>query len=129
MLQEFKNFIMKGNVLDLAVGVILAGAFGAVVGSFVDDILMPIVGLLTGGVDFNDLKYVLKAAGADPAAEPEVAIKYGALIGKFITFIITAFAMFLVIKAYNRANPPAPAAPAGPSDIDLLSEIRDLLKK
>jgi large conductance mechanosensitive channel len=129
MLQEFKDFIMKGNVLDLAVGVIIAGAFGGVVGSFTDDILMPIVGLLTGGADFSDIKYVLRAAGADPVAQPELSIKIGALINKIITFLITAFAMFLVIKAYNKANPPAPAAPAGPSETDLLSEIRDLLKK
>lgn len=129
MLKEFKNFIMKGNVLDLAVAVIIAGAFGKIIASFTDDIIMPPIGMLLGGVDFADLKMVLKAAGADATAEPEVAIRYGVLINTIINFLIVAAAVFGVIKINNRMNPPAPAAPAGPSETDLLAEIRDLLKK
>lgn len=129
MLKEFKEFIMKGNVLDLAVAVIIAGAFGKIITSFTDDIVMPPIGMMLGGVDFADLKMVLKAAGADATAEPEVAIRYGLLINTIINFLIIAAVIFAVVKAYNRANPPAPAAPAGPSEADLLTEIRDLLKK
>lgn len=127
MLKEFKDFIMKGNVLDLAVAVIIAGAFGAIVTSFTKDILMPPIGLALGGVDFADLQYVLKPAEGDAEA---VAIKYGQFIKYVIDFLIIGFILFLIVKAYNKSKKPAPApAPSGPSETDLLTEIRDLLKK
>jgi len=127
MIQEFKDFIMKGNVLELAVAVIIAGAFGAVVTSFTGDILMPPIGMALGGVDFSELQYVLQAAEGDQA---EVAIKWGQFVKYIIDFLIIAFVLFMIIKAYNSTQePPAAPAPAGPSDNDLLSEIRDLLKK
>jgi large conductance mechanosensitive channel len=126
MFKEFKNFIMKGNVLELAIAVIIAGAFGAVILSFTNDVLMPPIGMALGGVDFNDLKYVLQAAEGDA---PEVAMAYGKWINTIINFLIISFILFLIVKSYNKANPPVEAAPAGPSDNDLLSEIRDLLKK
>ena len=110
MIQEFKNFIMKGNVLDLAIAVIIAGAFGSVITTFTNDVLMPPIGMALGGVDFDDIKYVLKAAEGDT---PEVAILYGKWINTIINFLIIAFILFLIIKANNKANPPAPAAPAG----------------
>lgn len=127
MLQEFKAFIMKGNVLELAVAVLIAGAFGTVVSTFTNDVIMPIVGYFTGGMDFNDIKIVLKEAMGED--QPEVAIMIGKWINTIINFLIVAFILFLIIKAYNKANPPVPAAPAGPSEADLLAEIRDLLKK
>lgn len=130
MIKEFKEFIMKGNVLELAVAVIIAGAFGLVVGSFTNDIIMPVVGYYTGGADFSDLKIVLQAAAGEDV--PEVAILYGKWINTIINFVIVAFVLFLIIKAYNKANAPAeeaPAPPAGPSETDLLAEIRDLLAK
>ena len=127
MIQEFKDFIMKGNVLELAVAVILAGAFGAIVTSFTNDILMPPIGMALGNVDFTDLQYVLQAAEGDA---PAVAIKWGQFVKYLIDFVIIAFVLFMVIKAYNKTQaPPAEEAPAGPSDNDLLSEIRDLLRK
>lgn len=127
MIKEFKAFIMKGNVLDLAVALIMAGAFGAIVNSFTHDVLLPPIGLAMGGVDFSNLKIVLQAAAGEQT--PEVAIKYGVLLNTILNFLIVAFALFVLIKAYNKMNPPAPAVPPGPSDIDLLTEIRDLLKK
>ena len=133
MLKEFKQFIMRGNVLELAVAVIIAGAFGAIVTSFTNDVLMPVIGLMIGGADFSEMMLVLKegTANADGVIEGQVAIKYGVLINKIIEFLIVAFAIFLMVKAYNRANPPEEPAPApsGPSEIDLLKEIRDALKK
>lgn len=126
MIKEFKDFIMRGNVLELAIAVIIAGAFGTVITTFTNDVLMPPVGMALGGVNFDDIKYVLQAAEGDT---PEVAIMYGKWINTIINFLIIAFILFLIIKANNKANPPAPAAPAGPSDLDLLAEIRDLLKK
>lgn len=126
MITEFKNFIMRGNVLELAIAVIIAGAFGEVVTTFTNDVLMPPIGMALGGVNFEDMKMVLQAAAGDV---PEVAIQYGKWINSIINFLIVAFILFLIIKSYNKANPPAPAAPAGPSDNDLLTEIRDLLKK
>lgn len=126
MLQEFKNFAMKGNVVDLAVGVIIGGAFGKIVSSLVDNVLMPPIGLLLGGVDFSQLKFVMKPA---IEAQPAVVIGYGLFIQNVVNFIIVAWAMFLVIKAMNRlSRKPAPAA-ATPEDILLLREIRDQLKK
>lgn len=130
MLQEFKDFIMKGNVLELAVAVIIAGAFGSVITTFTNDVLMPVIGLALGGVDFEDMKYVLKAAsGEGDSAVPEVAMMYGKWINTIINFLIISFILFLIIKSYNKANPPAPEAPAGPSDNELLMQIRDALKK
>ncbi|GER58594.1 large conductance mechanosensitive channel protein MscL [Patiriisocius marinus] len=133
MLKEFKDFIMTGNVIDLAVAVLLAGALGLVVGGFVSDIMMPIVGHFTGGVDFAELKVVLDDAvvGADGAViKAENAIMYGKWINAIINLIIVGFVLFMIVKAYNKTKtPPAPAAPAGPSELDILKEIRDSLKK
>jgi large conductance mechanosensitive channel len=129
MADEFKAFIAGGNVVDLAVGVVIGAAFGKVVSAFVDNMIMPVVGLLTGGVDMAGMKIVLKAAD-EAAKAPEVAIGYGTVIAAFITFIITGFVLFLVVKAYNKMRAPAPAAaPAGPTQEELLAQIRDLLAK
>jgi large conductance mechanosensitive channel len=139
MLKEFKDFAMKGNVLDLAVGVVIGAAFGKIVDSLVKDLIMPIVGLLTGGVDFSNMFAVLKQGGTPgPYASVDAAAKagavtfnYGVFINTVISFIIIAFAIFLLVKAYNKAKatekiqqPPAP-----PEDVVLLREIRDALKK
>ncbi len=133
MLQEFKEFIMKGNVLELAVAVIIAGAFGAIVGSFTNDVLMPPIGQAMGGVDFNELKYALSpdVVGADGVVTEGAAIRYGKFIQTIIDFIIIAFVVFMVVRTYNKmtAEPEVEAAPAGPSETDLLAEIRDLLAK
>ena len=133
MIQEFKDFIMKGNVLELAIAVILAGAFGSVITTFTNEVLMPPIGQALGGVDFADLKYVLQAAsGEGDTAVSEVAIMWGKWLNTIINFLIISFILFMIIKAYNKANPPAPeapAAPSGPSDNQLLMEIRDALKK
>lgn len=135
MLKEFKNFIMTGNVIDLAVAVILAGAIGLVVNGFVSDVMMPIIGHYAGGMDFADLKVILSEAvvAADGSiTKPENAIRYGAWINTIINLLIVGFVLFLIIKAYNKSKKPkeeAPAAPAGPSQEELLAEIRDLLKK
>lgn len=129
-IQEFKEFAMKGNVVDMAVGVVIGGAFGKIVSSLVGDIIMPIVGVLTGGVNFTDLKITLKEAVGEI---PAVTINYGSFIQVIIDFLIIAFCIFVVIKALNKLKkekPAEPEAPAEPSeDIKLLSEIRDLLKK
>ena len=133
MIQEFKDFIMKGNVLDLAIAVIIAGAFGTVITTFTNEVLMPPIGQALGGVDFADLKYVLQAAsGEGDTAVSEVAIMWGKWLNSIINFLIIAFILFIIIRANNKANPPAapaPTAPVGPSDNDLLIEIRDALKK
>jgi len=133
MWKEFKNFIMTGNVIDLAVAVLLAGAVGLVVNGFVTDIMMPIVGYFTGGVDFSDMQIVLSEAimAADGTVEkPESAIRYGAWINSIINLIIVGFVLFMIVKAYNKTKAPAPeAAPAGPTAEQLLAEIRDELKK
>ncbi len=133
MLKEFKNFIMTGNVIEFAVAVIMAGAVGSVVNGFVNDIVMPIVGQFTGGVDFAELKIILTAAvpaNGDVAAVAENAIRYGAWINTLVNLVIVGLVMFIIIKAYGKMKKPAPApAPSGPSDNDLLKEIRDLLKK
>jgi len=131
MLSEFKTFAMRGNVIDLAVGVVIGGAFGKIVTSLVDQIIMPPIGWLTGGIDFSELKWVLKPADAtDPKHKiAEVAIQYGAFINTLIQFVIIAFAIFLMIKAINRLTRKQDAAPAAPpADVALLTEIRDLLK-
>ncbi len=129
---EFREFIAKGNVLDLAVGVIIGGAFGKIVTSLVDQVIMPPIGVLTGGVDFSQLKLVLKAA--DPIKKSaETAISYGAFLNTLIQFLIVAAVIFAVVKMANslRKTEAATAAPApGPTPSEtLLTEIRDLLKK
>jgi large conductance mechanosensitive channel len=132
MLKEFKNFIITGNVIEFAVAVIMAGAVGGVVNGFVNDIVMPIVGFFTGGVDFAQKKIVLSDAIAATEGVPavaEVAIRYGAWINTIVNLIIVALVMFMIVKAYNKTKKAEEAAPAGPSQEDLLAEIRDLLKK
>ncbi|MEM6644021.1 MAG: large-conductance mechanosensitive channel protein MscL [Bacteroidota bacterium] len=130
MLKEFKQFIMKGNILDLAVAVIIGAAFKAIVTSFVNDVLMPPIGMALGGVDFKDLVYVLQEAVGEAEA---VTVRYGAFIQTIIDFLIIAFVIFMVIKGYNsmqKKKEEAPAAPPAPSNEEvLLGEIRDLLKK
>ncbi len=138
MFKEFKEFISKGNVMEMAVGLIMALYFGAIVKSLVDHVIMPPLGLLLGNVDFSNLKIVLKAAAMNgDTVVPEVAISYGLFINTIITFLIVALAIFLVVKGYNRMKASMekkkeeePAAPAAPSKEEvLLTEIRDLLKK
>ncbi len=139
MLKEFKDFIMRGNVLELAVAVIIAGAFGAVVTSFTNDVIMPPIGLLLGGVDFSALAITLKEAQLDETgavAAEAVQLRYGAFIQKVIDFLIIAFAIFMLVRTYNKMQDrqkkkeeAAPAPPPGPTAEQLLTEIRDLLKK
>jgi large conductance mechanosensitive channel len=132
LVKEFKEFAMKGSVVDLAVGVIIGGAFGKIVTSFVNDILMPPLGVLLGGVDFKDYKATLVAAAGEKAA---VTLNYGMFLQNVIDFLIIAASIFLMIKAMNAAKkkdaaPPAPEAPPAPSaESALLAEIRDLLKE
>ncbi len=140
MMKEFKEFAMKGNLVDMAVAFVMGGAFGKVTSSFIDGMVMPVIGQLTGGVDFSEMKTVLtKAAPAvmdaagnevTPAAT-EVAVKWGAFISVAIEFLVVAFVMFMVIKAINKMKKAEPApAPAGPTNEEkLLTEIRDALKK
>lgn len=131
MLKEFKEFAMRGNVIDLAVGVVIGGAFGKIVTSLVDQIIMPPIGMLTGGIDFSQLRWVLKAADTSNPAHKiaEVSINYGAFINTLIQFLIIAFAIFLMIKLINRISRKQEAAPAEPpADVVLLTEIRDLLR-
>jgi large conductance mechanosensitive channel len=125
---EFKSFVMRGNVIDLAVGVVIGAAFGKIVASLVDQIIMPPLGLLIGGVDFSAYKWILQAAGPD--GKGEVAIQYGAFLNTMVQFAIIALAIFLVVKLVNRMIRKEEAAPAPPAaDVVLLTEIRDLLKK
>jgi large conductance mechanosensitive channel len=129
MADEFKAFIAGGNVVDLAVGVVIGAAFGKVVSAFVDNMIMPIVGLLTGGVNIDGMKIVLQAAD-EATKKAEVALGYGSVIGAMLTFLITGLVLFMVVKAYNKMKaPPPPAAVGGPTQEELLGEIRDLLKK
>jgi large conductance mechanosensitive channel len=126
-ISEFKEFAMKGNVMDMAVGVIIGGAFGKIVSSLVDDVLMPIVGMITGNIDFTNLAF--KIGEGEEAA----VLKYGNFIQNTVDFLIVAFCIFLMLKGINKLNrkkaePEAPAAPAGPTQEELLAEIRDLLK-
>jgi len=126
MFKEFKEFAMRGNVVDMAVGIIIGGAFGKIISSFVNDVMMPPIGLLLGGVDFSNIAVVLKEKTADAAA---VTIGIGAWINTVVDFTIVAFALFLVIKAMNSMKKKEEAAPAAPpADIQLLTEIRDALK-
>jgi large conductance mechanosensitive channel len=133
-LSEFREFIARGNVVDLAVGVIVGGAFGKIVTSLVDQVVMPPIGLITGGIDFSALKLVLQPADA-AAKKAEVAINYGAFINTLIQFLIIAAVIFLLVKAVNRvrrteAAAPADASPPAPTPIEaLLAEIRDELRK
>ena len=142
MLKEFRDFAMKGNVVDLAVGVIIGAAFGTIVSSLVDEVVMPPIGLLLAGIDFSTLKMVLQqatpAAGAEGAADfvaakSEVAINYGKFINAAIKFVIVAWVLFMIIRAMNSMKKKEEAAPTAPppppEDIVLLREIRDALKK
>ena len=127
-ISEFKEFAMKGNVMDMAVGVIIGGAFGKIVSSLVDDILMPLVGVVTGNVDFTKLQFAF--GEGDLAA----TLKYGNFIQNTVDFLIVAFCIFLMLKGINKLNrkkeePAAPEEPKGPTQEELLAEIRDLLKK
>ena len=132
MMTEFREFAMRGNVIDLAVGVVIGAAFGKIVTALVDKVIMPPIGLLIGGVDFSKLSIVLKEATVDAAGNevPAVVLAYGEFFNALIQFIIIAFAIFLVVKAINRMRKPAEEAPAAtPEDVLLLREIRDSLKK
>lgn len=125
---EFKTFAMKGNVVDMATGIVIGAAFGKIVTALVEGIIMPPIGLLIGGIDFSAIKTVIKAAGAD--GKGEVAIMWGGFFNTIVTFAIIAFAIFMVIKLMNRVVKKEEAAPAAPpADVVLLTEIRDLLKK
>ena len=133
MLKEFKEFITGGNVIEFAVAVIMAGAIGGVVKGFVNNIVMPVVGYFTGGTDFADRKVVLAEAVVDvtgAVTTPENAIMWGSWVNTIINLLIVGLVMFLIVKAYNKTKAPVEVpAPAGPSQEDLLGEIRDLLKK
>ncbi len=139
MFQEFKTFIARGNVLDLAVGVIIGGGFGKIVSSLTDDVIMPVIGKITGGIDFSS-KFILlgeipaKYTGSltDYAGLKKAGVAmlgYGSFITAIINFLILAFIIFLIVKQANKLMPKAPAAPAGPTEVELLAEIRDALKK
>ena len=137
LIKEFKEFAMKGNVMDMAVGVIIGGAFGKIVSSLVEDIIMPLVGKLTGGVDFTNLYVALSdkitdGMSLEQAKEVGAVFAYGQFIQNVIDFLIIAFCIFLMIKGINKLKTKKeeePAAPAGPTQEELLTEIRDLLKK
>ena len=137
MLSEFKEFIAKGNVMDLAVGVIIGGAFATITGSLTEDLIMPLVGWIFGGVDFSS-KFILLGSLPDGIAATDYAalkkagvamIGYGAFITAVINFLILAFVIFLLVRTVNRAVRKGADAPAGPSEVDLLTEIRDELRK
>ncbi|MDR1723397.1 MAG: large-conductance mechanosensitive channel protein MscL [Tannerella sp.] len=135
LIKECKEFAMRGNVIDMAVGVVIGGAFGKIVSSFVADVIMPVISILTGGIDFTAWKIVLKQAITDGGnvVSPEVAINYGTFIQVILDFIIIVFVIFFFVKGVNklkRKEEAAPAAPAEPSEeVLLLREIRDSLKK
>jgi large conductance mechanosensitive channel len=137
MLKEFKEFAVKGNVVDMAVGIIIGGAFGTIVKSLVSDVIMPPIGLLVGGVDFGSLFVVLGAGDYASLEEAQAAgaatINYGLFLNSVISFVIVTFAVFLLVKAMNRLKRNADAAPAAPpppsAEVTLLAEIRDLLKR
>lgn len=132
-LKDFKSFLLKGDIINLATAVIIGGAFGKVVSSLVKDVLMPPIGYLTGGVNFTDLTFVMKEAVKEgDTVLPAVAINYGSFLQTIIDFIIIGFCIFMVLKAYERTKKPEaskPEAPKGPSTEQLLVEIRDLLAK
>jgi large conductance mechanosensitive channel len=129
MVSEFKSFAMRGNVMDMAVGIVIGAAFGKIVSSFVSDVLMPPIGMLLGGVDFTDLVIVLKEAVGETVA---VTLNYGVFIQTLLDFLIIAFAIFMVVQAMNRLIRKKEAAPAPPpkpsAEVELLTEIRDALK-
>ena len=133
--KEFKEFAMRGNVMDMAVGVVIGGAFGKIVSSLVADVIMPLISVITGGVNFTDWKLVLSEVAIEGTGvtTPEVTINYGNFIQVTFDFLIIAFSIFMVIKSINKfkkKEEEAPAAPATPpEDVELLKEIRDLLKK
>jgi len=131
MLKEFKEFAMRGNVIDMAVGIIIGGAFGKIVSSVVGDLIMPVIGLLVGGVNFTDLKLVLKEAQTvGETTMPEVSLNYGAFIQTTFDFLVIAFAIFMLIKGINSFNKKKEEPVEAPTaDVQLLSEIRDLLKE
>lgn len=132
MVSEFKEFVARGNVVDLAVGVVIGAAFGKIVSALVDGIVMPLVGVALGGVSVSDWKYVLKPETVDAAGNKvaEVAVAYGMFIQAAIDFLLVAFVIFLFLKAYNRVRKPAEAAPAAPpEEVMLLREIRDSLRR
>ncbi len=133
MLKEFRDFAMKGNVVDLAVGVIIGAAFGTIVSSLVNDVIMPPIGWLTGGLDFSDLAFTLPASPLAPEGAELVTINYGKFLTTLISFLIVAWVIFLLVRAMNRLKRNAEAAPAAPAptpeDTVLLREIRDALKK
>jgi large conductance mechanosensitive channel len=130
MFQEFKEFIARGNVIDLAVGVIIGVAFNAIVNSLVNGVIMPPIGLATGGLDFSKLEVVLRPDDPATTAVETVAIQYGAFINTIIQFLIVAFVIFLVVKAVNRMRREQPATPAAPTATELLlTEIRDSLRQ
>ncbi|MFM5906132.1 MAG: large conductance mechanosensitive channel protein MscL [Novosphingobium sp.] len=137
MMAEFKDFVTKGNVMDLAIGVIIGAAFGKIVTALTDDIIMPVIGAVFGGLDFST-KYVVLGGGEKvtegmPLAAAREAganvLAWGDFVSVVINFVILAFVIFQLVKFVNRMNPPAAAAPAGPSEVELLAEIRDALKK
>ena len=129
MLKEFKEFAVRGNVVDMAVGIVIGAAFGKIVTSLVSDIIMPPIGWLTGGIDFSAMKWVMRPADdSNPAHKiPEVAISYGSFINTIIAFVIVAFAIFILVKMINRFY--TKAAAATPPEVVLLTEIRDLLAR
>lgn len=138
MLNEFKTFIAKGNVMDLAVGIIIGAAFTAIVSSLVGDLINPVIGLIIGGIDFSNLYVVLAgdvAAGTSLAAAREAGANvfaYGAFLMAILNFFIIAFVVFMLVRTVNKlkaSEPAAPAAPAGPTELDVLLQIRDSLKK
>ena len=134
-MKEFKEFAVKGNVVDMAIGVVIGGAFGKIVSSLVSDIIMPLISAATGGLNFTNWKWVIRQAVMDgeTIVKPELSVTWGNFLQVIFDFIIIAFCIFLVVKGMNKMKKkeePAPAAPAEPSeDIKLLTEIRDLLKK
>ena len=136
MIEEFKKFAFKGNVVDMAVGVIIGGAFGKIVTSLVNDVVMPMLGALIGGMDFKGFKWVLSPAVLNEAGEvvtPEAAVLYGNFIQNVVDFLLIALSIFIFIKVMNnfkkKEEPAPPPPPAGPTTEELLTEIRDLLKK
>ena len=137
--QEFKEFAVKGNVMDMAIGVVIGGAFGKIVTSLVSDIIMPVISAITGGLSFTDWKWVIREAvmNGEEIVKPEVALTWGNFLQVIFDFLIIALSIFMVVRGINKmkaklekpAEPEAPAAPAGPTQEELLAEIRDLLKK